>query len=317
MINPETPCGCEPLEYQKLSVPGPYRPGRRVSWGALLAGATAAPAVQALLMMAGTAAGLAVFSPREGDDPHVRFGYGALAVHTVCAWIALGTGGWVAGHFASVTARVHAWLHGFTVWAILMVAGAVTVTLGVGKLAGGLADAVGEGLAGVAKAAGPVVNAAVGELKKDDGDLRTTLAGFVDEVLPRGESEAVRRASPQARRELVAAVARRYGSLAGPADDAGKNELVDAVVAAGLSGDDAVKTVEGWDRFTARTKADFEAFARRTEAKARDVADEAAYRSAIVSGVAFAAFLIGAAAAAFGACCGAKCAKRREEKCAR
>jgi len=105
-------------------------PQSTISWGAIMAGATAGLALQVLFMMLGAGLGLAIYSPITEENPVANLSVGALIIHSIGAILSLWLGGWVAGRFTSIHTRSTAWLHGFSVWCVATVGGVVLVTLG-------------------------------------------------------------------------------------------------------------------------------------------------------------------------------------------
>ena len=69
-------------------------------WGSIIAGAIAATAIHMILSALGAGAGLAAFAPLNDPDPAQSFSTGAAIIWSVCALIALGFGGLIAGRLA-------------------------------------------------------------------------------------------------------------------------------------------------------------------------------------------------------------------------
>lgn len=94
-------------------------PLRRVSWGAIFAGASIAIAVLVLLGLLGIAVGATILEPDSSDSPSARaFGTGAGIWWTVSGILALFAGGWSAGRLAGLRRQWEGPLHGLVAWAV-------------------------------------------------------------------------------------------------------------------------------------------------------------------------------------------------------
>ena len=118
-------------------------PGRSVSWAAILAGTSAAVALQVLFMLLGAGLGFAMYSPLTETNPIADLGTGAIVIQGLSAVLSLWFGGWVAGRFTPVGLRSTGWLHGFLVWCAATVAGVLLVSFGAGWIMGDLSKLVG------------------------------------------------------------------------------------------------------------------------------------------------------------------------------
>src|SRR4051812_12628683 len=98
--------------------PSPYRPGllRRVSWGAIFAGAVVAVSVQFMLATLGLAIGMATVNPATQQNPGQGLAVGAGIWWIITAIISLFCGGWVAGRLAAFPRWIDATLQGLVVW---------------------------------------------------------------------------------------------------------------------------------------------------------------------------------------------------------
>ena len=277
---------------------------RYVEWGPIVLGALGASAISIVLLTFGAALGL------SGVSAHPYAGLSAKAIGILGAVYAalvmvasFGVGGYLAGRLRRAWAganpvEVHFrdGAHGFGVWALGVVAGAVIATsgaTGVIKTAFQTTSAV-----AAAGAAGAASNPAAAGLGRD---LATGPLDYaVDRILapaPTGGQQPAT-ASRGSRTDLVAPVARAFSAnLHNPQLDAqDRSMLVQLVVQqTGMPQADAEKRVD-------------EAFAKLKEAeqKARDMA-EAARKGALIAAFAAAAILaISCAAACAGAALGAR-----------
>jgi len=110
------------------------RPFARISWGSIFAGAVVSLAIQLVLMLIGTAIGLATLSPATGESPSgSSLGIGAAVWLVVSSLIALFAGGYVAGRLGGT---FNGWLHGLATWATVTTATLILLATAAGGLAG-------------------------------------------------------------------------------------------------------------------------------------------------------------------------------------
>jgi hypothetical protein len=291
----------------------PYgRKCRILSWGAILAGLTAALALQVLFMLLGAGLGFALYTPVTDANPISDLGTGAVVIHGISAVFSLWFGGWVAGRFAPRNSRT-GWLHGFLVWCAATVAGVVIVTAGAGWALGDLSKLVGGGLSLAGKPAAAAVGSA-GNLAKDAAKKSTdTIASFVDEAAGNPPAGTTPGATIRRKREVGLAATRFFAPGQEANTTANRAALVKALSDNGnMSEADADKMVTEWTDSYNQLKADATAAKNEAEAKARQAAEEAAHTLTVFSLCAFVAFLIGAIAATWGGCHGA-CRARKDD----
>lgn len=117
---------------------GTAAPLRRVSWGAIFAGAALATAVLVLLGLLGVAVGATITDPATGDTPSpTAMGVGAGLWWIVSGILALLAGGWAAGRLAGLRRRWEAPLHGLVTWAITTTAMIFLMSTAVGSVVSG------------------------------------------------------------------------------------------------------------------------------------------------------------------------------------
>lgn len=121
------------------------RPFRRLSWGAIIAGAVLALVLQLLLSMLGAGIGLSTIDPlRGGDTPSAgALGAGAGLWWVVSGLIAAGIGGWLAGKLSdSAYDGDRAW-HGLLAWAVSTLVTAYFLGSAASSLVSGAASTIG------------------------------------------------------------------------------------------------------------------------------------------------------------------------------
>lgn len=286
---------------------------RTVSWGAILAGLSAALAFQVLFMLLGAGLGFAIYSPLTDENPIADLGTGAAIVQGISAVLSLWLGGWVAGRFTPVGVRASSWLHGLSVWCAATVAGVLFVSAGAGWALGDLSKLVGGGLSMAGKPLAAATGGAADLAKdalKQSGD---TLGSFTEEALSARPAGATAASTVRAKRELAAALGRVFS----PSEQTSPEERRKALVAAlvehgGMNEADAGRLVGEWTASYNRLKADLTAAKDAAALKAREAAEKAANALAIFSLCAFAGFLLGAFAATCGGCQGGQAASRCE-----
>jgi DnaJ-domain-containing protein 1 len=279
---------------------------RGPSWGAVFAGAVTALAVHFLLLMLGTATGLAAAEPTDSENPIANFGIGTAIVWSVSALISLCAGGWVAGRYAARGDHVTGRVHGFLVWGVAMILGAMLAASGARALVGGASRIVSEGMSAAGKAAPAAADLAKDALAQNS----TAIQSMIDEV-----SEARRGANgagvAAAQREVGMALQRlfRQGGDMNSAEN--RAAVVRALTQSGMSQQQANQTVERWTASMQQLRTDFEQTKAAAEAKAREAADTASKALSKAALWAFIGNLLGALAAMFGGARGAQAEYRR------
>jgi polyhydroxyalkanoate synthesis regulator phasin len=138
---------------------------KRMSWGAVLAGAVVALSVQLLLTLLGLGIGLATVDPAAGGTPDAAtFGIATGVFYAIVTLLSLFFGGWVAGRLAGMPVRTDGLLHGLVTWSVAMLVLLYVVTTSVGAILSGTLGMVGTAL----QAAGQGAQAAAGAAAESD-----------------------------------------------------------------------------------------------------------------------------------------------------
>jgi hypothetical protein len=283
-------------------------PCAHVSWGAIFAGLATALAMQLVFTLLGAGLGFAIYHPLTETNPVKDLATGSVVVQGVSAVFSLWFGGWVAGRFARRNTLRAGWLHGFLVWATGTVAAILLASAGAGWALGDLSKLVGGGLSAAGKplaaAAGGATEVAKDALQK----TRDTVSSYVDEAASgQSQDSSNRSRSIRAKREIGLAATRYFAGTEESARAANRTALVTALVnETGASQADAERTVADWTASYDRVKADLAAAKNQAEARAREVADQAAKELAILSLGAFVGLILGGLAASVGGHHGAK-----------
>lgn len=116
---------------------------RRVSWGAIFAGAFVAIAVQTLLTLLGAGIGMIVVGNQSpGQGPGTGMTIAAGVWWLISGIISLFCGGLVAGRLSGVALPMEGMLHGLAVWALTTVISLFAVTASTTAVAGGALSTV-------------------------------------------------------------------------------------------------------------------------------------------------------------------------------
>ncbi len=182
----------------------PSAQGCAVSWGAIIAGATAAAALSLILLILGLGLGLSSVSPWVGQGASATtFGVSTIVWVTFTQLAAAGMGGYLAGRLRTRWANTHIdevyfrdTAHGFLAWALATVVTAAVLTSAIGSIVNGGAQAAATATGGAAIAASSAVPAVAGGAKQE-----TSSAGqgyFVDSLFRKDMSGAGAATAPAA-----------------------------------------------------------------------------------------------------------------------
>jgi hypothetical protein len=267
---------------------------RRISWGAVLAGAVIVIAVHLSLSLLGLGIGLSTVDPAAGDTPGAAsFGLGAGIWWVVSNLIALVIGGYVAARLSGMPLRGDGIIHGVLTWAVTLLITIYLLTTGVGNLVGGAFNVVGNAVStlgqGVAKAVPPALEA----------------AGVSPEQIQQQADELLRPEQPgqlnadQARTELTDALRQMVTGSEQEAAQARQRATELIAQRAGISPEQANQRIE-------QMSAELKRRADEAKAKATQAADATAKAASSASIWAFVAFVLGAAAGAWGGSLGTR-----------
>jgi len=206
------------ITHGALTVPGVPR---RMSWGAIFAGATVVIAVQLLLDLLGAGVGAAAINPQQGQQSGQGLALGAAVWLVVSSIVSLFVGGWTAGRLAGIPNKQDGALHGFVTWALASLALIYMLSTAVGGLLGGAASMLGQTASLVgrgAQAATPAVTNVISQatgvtpekVQAEAGDLGrdSNFQAFVAGIIRNGQ------VTPQNRQALAnLLVERRHMSM--------------------------------------------------------------------------------------------------------
>lgn len=313
---------------------------KRVSWGAIIAGAVVALTVQALLAVLGIAIGASVIDPVSEANPVDGIAIGAGIYFLISSLLSLLAGGYVAGALSRVQERRNRTLHGLTTWAVVTLLSVMLLATGLGRLVGGTMNIVGKGLSqagDVASAvAGPIANE-VGQRMQDaevEADvnveslrqearqlLRDTGApglqpGQVEQTAEQlraqaGDAAARIARDPQRADEVMEQVFDRMSRTVSSTIEAADRDALVNVLAerTEMTREEAQQTVSNWERTYAQASAQasqgWEQMKVQAEQRARELGQQTAEAVAAAAWWSFFILLLTAIAAAIGANLGA------------
>lgn len=215
---------------------------RRISWGAILAGAVIALAVMLAMGLLGLAIGLTVAAPGGEPDSPKAMAIGAGVWWVFSTIVSLFSGGCVAARLAGFPRSRSGMIHGAVVWGVVTLLGIWMVRSAVGGILGGTVDmlqALGGTAGEVAKAA-PKVDVPEGVKSQIEGPWKE-----ISDELEQVAKDA--NANPQTRQEMKDLVDKAIRSKGDRAEL--KRDLANFLDKhTKIKGDDARKRVEEWDK---------------------------------------------------------------------
>lgn len=304
---------------------------RRVSWGAIFAGAIVALGIYALFGLAGLGLGFGAIDPQD-PTPFSGIGIGTIVWWIVSSVVALGIGGFVGGRLAGIPRSLTGMLHGLAIWALVTLVSLWLATSAIGKVVNAASSVVVTTAETAASAVGTIGGAAIGAggaVLPDDPQLAEALRqqGLTREQIRREAAEITQaagltqqdaQAARQAVGEAVTDVVRTPGDagqdlnqlierlFGGPdavISDAERQRLVQEIsTRAGVSPDEARRIAERWEQQAAAATNRVEQTAQQVRQEAGQVAgtaldalSSAAWGAFIASVIALIAALAGSA----------------------
>ena len=318
-----------PTDYGRLSAAI-----KRVSWGAILAGAVLGAVLHFLFHLLGLGIGLETFDPISGDDTVGGFGLGQAIWIVLSGLIALFAAGWVAGRLAGMPRRVDGAVHGLVTWAVATIIALYFLMSGVGWAVSGVTGVVGQGFQlagqGVAAVAAPAADAAADaaqgvSLSDIEREVRTLLRQTGDpdlrpENLEQQAQQAASAAGAEAQEADIAAAAdRAFNEMGEITSELDRQDLVNIIVArTDLTEAEARQAVQQWEGRLAALGRQVGINAETLGEDAATLAEDAADMLGTAALIGFFALLLGALAAAMGGLIGsphdlpAEAVRRRE-----
>ena len=306
---------------------------KRISWSAVFAGVLVAIVAQMLLSLLGFGIGLGTIDAIEEKNPAAGLGISSAIWYILSSLLSLFTGSWVAGRLASAPRLFDGILHGVLTWCLvtLITLYFLTTTIGsiiggTGRLVGGLVKTAGKGIAAAAPGIGDAVQ---GQLKANGVDMDnidlSDLKNEANKLLRQTGNTALNpdKLEQKADRAVnkVGNATENAASNPGNADDiAGsmfqslfkqgqatvsqvdRQDAVNVVMKrTGKSEQESQQIVDNWINTYKQAQAKLEQTKKEAEAKARQMADDAASAASKAAIFGFLGLLIGVGAAGYGA----------------
>jgi len=284
--------------YATAAVEGAPALPRRISWGAIFAGAVIALCVGLMLNVLGAAVGAGLVDATARDTPQASsFGIGAGIWLLVSNLIGLAVGGYAAARLSGHADTTDSTLHGLAVWATSFLISAVLL----GNLVAGIANTAANGatsmIGGLARGAGNVASAAGEQVanRTSTSTAQNAAQGLIDRVQNalNGGGNPASMTSDQRKAEIATLAGRRVtdGNLSNP-----DRERLNALIAAeyNITPQEAQQRVQ-------QAEQQVQQAAQQAEQRAREAADAAAKGATYTAFSLFATMLLGAIAAIVGA----------------
>jgi hypothetical protein len=301
---------------------------RSVSWGAILCGVVIALVVQFAMNLLGLSIGANTINPAYEANP-IEPALNTAAVLWIAGStvLALFAGGWTAGRLSGTTNEMNSVLHGLVTWGLVTLISLLILASAVGGLISGLGRAVGQGLSLVGSGAVQAMPEVADIVARQDETLSVIgneVRGMVDAARASANQpaagtteggdtpEEVRLQTTQTQFDTLEDLQfnnRLMTFLGADETDATARQEIVTMLAerTGLSEDEASARLDQWQQtyIEIRTQA---------EETAREVGQTVTDALAAVSGVLFAAMVVGAFAAGIGGYAAAVWQERRRER---
>lgn len=225
--------------------------GRRISWGAILAGAFVTLAVFLTLQILGAGIGASSIDLTGSRVTSARsLGIGAAIWSFIMGLIALFIGGWVAGRLGWRANKVDRVLHGLTVWSLFYVALFLLATTALSALVGGGISLLGSSVSAAGQAAStPQGQQAIQQTLESWGLSSQSVQQEVAKALGPGAPEQ----NPQANKDVATAVNNYLNSSRTPQD---RQQLAQTITqATGMSQAQANQMIDNIQRTAQQAKA--------------------------------------------------------------
>lgn len=267
---------------------------RRISWGAITAGALLALAIQFMLGLLGLGIGLASIDGSGDFDPNTFASVSGLWTIAVVL-VGLFVGAYAAGRLAGSASRIDAALHGIVTWATSTLLVVFLLSSGASAVLGAAFGAIGGSIQGLSQASSAVVLPATTELQTTvEEALRPTAVATQPAAEAEGDSTAQQVTEPAATTpreaepsEAIATVLAGLGEQATPDQRRAASQLI--ARRAGISQGEAQQRLQQLQRTYDSVRRE-----------ARQAADEAASAVTAASFAAFVALALGLVVGAVG-----------------
>lgn len=254
---------------------------KKISWASIWAGALVGIVLLILLNLLGLGIGFGSLDIQEEQNPAKGLGAGAGIWYLISSLIALFVAGWIAGRLAQTRKLFDGALHGILTWCVITLASLYFLTTTIGSIIGGAGHLIGSTLSTVGQASGKAISAAAPAIGSQLPDID------LSELKNSGTTQEVVSMFKEAGGDPTKVDRSKLGSVI--ASQTGKSQAESEKTADSL--------ISKYQAASAKLQSAKQEIKEKGEKAADDVA-AAASKTFILS---FFAFLIGAAAAWFGA----------------
>ncbi len=276
---------------------------KRISWGAIFAGAVIALVTQLALNLLGASIGFGAIDPATEANPFSGLGTGTgiwLAVSTI---IALLLGGFVASRLAGMPDRLDGILHGVVTWGLVTIVTLYLMTSAVGRVLNVATGIVGQGIQLAGQGIQAVAPGALDEVQQQLQQEGISVEELTDDLIDQ-LSQAV---TPGAEAEVDDSELRQaIEQLSEPGSDAADRQaVVDLLVArTDMSEAEAQQTVQEYEQQFQQTRQQAQQVSQQVQQQAVQIGDTAAEVMSRAALWAFIAMVVGVIAAAIGGALG-------------
>lgn len=300
---------------------------KRISWGAVLAGAVLALVIQLSLSLLGLGIGLGTIDPLTEQNPMAGIGVGAAIWWVATTLVSLYLGAGVAARLAGMPRPTDGLLHGLLTWSVVTLLTFYLLTTTVGRIIGGVTSVAGRALSGISSGVAAVApqagDAIQNELQSQGLDLRdlkqqarlllrqTGKAQLAPDNLERqaratgqvakdeaGQAAANPQQANQSFDDVIDQLTRRADNIGNAVDrDAAVNVVMQRT---GKSRAESEQIVDNWIATAKEARAKFDQAKTQAAATARKAGDAAAEGLSKAALLAALGLGLGAAVAAFG-----------------
>lgn len=222
---------------------------RRVSWAAIFGGTFVAFGIQILLVLLGSAIGLAAINPAERGMTGITIGSGIWLI--ISGIIAFFCGSFVVGRLSGEPRNFDRVLNGFVMWGVAVAFTLYLATATAGSIVGGLFGIL-SGSGSNAGQVAPAASSVVGELLRQNlggsvGALPSNVQAELDRVLS-GSATPEEKALIQSDIQHVVAALTELGTQ-GQLSDTNRQNVVSVLVKRGkMSSEQANRRIDQWIR---------------------------------------------------------------------
>jgi len=269
---------------------------KRISWGAIFAGAIVAIITHITLSMLGLAVGFSTVDPVSEQDPVSGLAAGEMIWWVISGIVAIALGAWSASRLSGMRTGI---LHGVVTWGLLQIVLIVLLTSGLGVIAGGALNVVQDGITAAAKAAPQVGNDLAGDgvdttdlgFQQIEKEIKTILQQTESaELQPEQLEQEAERAAETARQaveqaakepqnaydEMVQATREMLNQAEKVVSDVDKEAVVTVLVKrTEMSREEAGQTVDDWIQLTNQAVKEGQQAATHAKEKAEQMVEEA------------------------------------------